>query len=193
MTQRHAKPKATIRRSGYRHSLRWHRKPEPESKAATFQDRQNPGRNAPRGTNGFASGRPPKGAEAQKESRNYHSGTCIEQRREPPPVGLHVRLGPPADVKYVTRAPGLVSAPVSKVESTVFHLLPALCGGTGLRKETVVLPWGATTSTAKSLSSTQKTAPARPKSQGCLDKARIEHDCLMSRPSQFHDSRSRLS
>ena len=48
LTQRHAKPKATIRRSGYRHSLRWHRKPEPESKAATFQDRQNPGRNAPR-------------------------------------------------------------------------------------------------------------------------------------------------
>jgi hypothetical protein len=28
---------------------------------------------------------------------------------------------------------------------------PALCGGTGLRKETVVLPWGATTSTGKSL------------------------------------------
>ena len=37
------------------------------------------------------------------------------------------------------------------------------------------------------------TTPARPKSRGCLDNARIEHECLMSRPSQFHDSRSRLS
>ena len=48
LTQRHAKPKATIRRSGHRDSLRWHRRPEPESKATTFQDRQNPGPNPPR-------------------------------------------------------------------------------------------------------------------------------------------------
>ena len=165
LTQRHAKPKATIRRSGYRHSLRWHRKREPESKAATFQDRQYPGRNAPR-DEWVCFGSAAEGSRSSKESRNYHSGTCIEQRREPPPVGLHVRLGQCADVKYVTRAPGLVSAPVSKVESTVFHLLPALCGGTGLRKETVVLPWGATTSTTKSLSLTQKNSPGSSEKPG---------------------------
>ena len=34
--------------------------------------------------------------------------------------GLHARLGSCADVKHVTRAPGLVSAPVSKIGSTVF-------------------------------------------------------------------------
>ena len=43
LTQRHAKPKATIRRSGYRNSLRWHRRlsrnrKRPLSKTARIRD-----------------------------------------------------------------------------------------------------------------------------------------------------------